>query len=239
MSRSSVTTQTAGNAAGDALRKWFRSHPLADLADLRRLLGASTSTVFRVLARAGYLSSFSHAGRYYTLADRPQFDEHGLWFCGEVRFSKHGTLRATVIVLVCGSPAGLTHGELEQLVGLRVHDTLRDLVQARLLGREQAQSVFVYVAPDRRRATAQLQERRRRLAAAVESMPVAEGKLEAPQIIDVLVEVIRAPRADARAIAARLRAAGRSVSEEDVAAVFVRYALGKKTASSRSGRSRR
>jgi hypothetical protein len=223
------------------LDRIFRRRKVAQLADLRRALKVrSRTTVFFALKKAGYCTSYSHTGRYYTLRRIPQFDEHGLWFCGEVRFSKHGTLRATVIVLVCESPAGRTHEELEELVGLRVHDTLRDLVQARLLGREQVQSVYVYVAPDRRRAKVQIEERRRRLPASpAESTPVAAGRLEAPQIIEVLVEVVRAPEADAPAIAARLRAAGRAVSEEDVAAIFAQYALGKKTARSRSRRSRR
>jgi hypothetical protein len=223
------------------LERLFRRRKVARLVDLRRALGVrSRTTVFFALKEAGYCTSYSHTGRYYTLRRIPQFDEHGLWFCGEVRFSKHGTLRATVIVLVCESPAGRTHEELEELVGLRVHDTLRDLVLAGLLGREQVQSVYVYVAPDRRRAKVQLKERRRRLpASSAESTRVAAETLDGPRIVEVLVEVIRAPQADARAIAARLRAAGRSMSEEDVAAVFARYALGKKTASSRSGRSRR
>lgn len=223
------------------LEKVFRRKKVARLADLRRALGVrSRTTVFFALKKAGYCTSYSHAGRYYTLRRIPQFDEHGLWLCGEIHFSKHGTLRATVIVLVCESPAGWTHEELEQLVGLRVHDTLRDLVQARLLGREQVQSVYVYVAPDRRRAAAQLEERRRRQAGPPgESTPVAAGTLEASQLIEVLVEVIHAPHADAPAIAARLRAAGRTVRDGDVAAVFAQYALGKKTAPSRSRRSRR
>jgi hypothetical protein len=42
--------------------------------------GRSRRSLFRDLASLGYLTSFTHAGRYYTLADIPQFDERGLWF---------------------------------------------------------------------------------------------------------------------------------------------------------------
>jgi hypothetical protein len=47
------------------------------------------------------------------------------------------------------------------------------------------------------------------------------------------------PGDDARTIAARLRAGGLGVRDEQVAAVFAQYALEKTTAHSRSPRSRR
>ena len=30
--------------------------------------------------RIGYRTNYTHVGRYYTLADIPVFDDHGLWF---------------------------------------------------------------------------------------------------------------------------------------------------------------
>jgi hypothetical protein len=224
------------------LDKLFERREVAQLSDLRRALGVrSRTTVFFALKAAGYYASYSHAGRYYTLRRVPEFDAQGLWFRGQVRFSKHGTLRATLLVLVCESPAGRTHAEIEQIVGLRVHDTLRSLVEAEALGREEVESVYVYLAPEPERAAAQLAQRRRMLAAAppAEEGPMAQPALDAARIIEILVAVVRAPKADARAIAARLRAAGSPVSDQEVEAVFARYGLEKKTARPRSRRSRR
>ena len=219
----------------------FRRRPVVQLKQLQRALRTSTRTVFRILDRLGYLSSYSHAGAYYTLRQIPTFDTHGLWFHGEVRFSRHGTLRATMVVLVCGAPAGHTHEELEAVLGLRVHDTLRSLVEARALGRERVAAVYVYLHPNADRAAAQLE--RRRLAqrppapAPVQEAPPAA--LDLPRLVEVLVAVIRAPRDDAATIATRLRAGGLAVTDEQVEAVFAQYALGKKTARSRSPRSPR
>lgn len=223
------------------LERLFERRRVARLAELRKALGVrSRTTVFFALKRAGYLTSYSHAGQYYTLRHIPTFDVHGLWFLGDVRFSKHGTLRATVVVLVCEAPAGRTHEELAVILGLRVHDTLRSLVEAHALGREPVQSVYVYLDPDPERAAAQLEARRRtRPGPTPEPTQSAWPALEAPRVIEVLVAVIHAPKEDARAIAARLRAGGVQVSAEQVDAVFAHYALEKKTARSRSPRSRR
>jgi len=92
---------------------------------IQRVLGTtSRTTVFRVLSEAGYLTSYSYAGRYYTLKEIPQFDTQGLWSYGEALFSKYGTLRATIVRFVQDAAAGQTHGELRERLRLRVHDTL-------------------------------------------------------------------------------------------------------------------
>ena len=52
-------------------------------------------SVFRRLRELGYLSSYTHNGRYYTLAGVPDFDENGLWFHRGIGFSQVGTLKET------------------------------------------------------------------------------------------------------------------------------------------------
>src|SRR5256886_16316853 len=102
------------------LHKLFRTRPVALLSDLRKALQTpSRTTVFRVLSAAGYLTSYSHAGRYYTLKRIPKFDSYGIWLYRDIGFSLHGTLRATVIHIVEKSPAGQTHGELQDMLQLQ------------------------------------------------------------------------------------------------------------------------
>ena len=212
------------------------------------MLGSSGRTVLRALHRTGYVTSYSHAGKYYTLEGIPTFNERGLWFHGATRFSKHGTLRKTVVVLVTEAPAGYTHEELAIILGLRVHDTLRSLVEDNQIGRVRVDVVYVYVAADPAIASAQLSRRETPVPTAVpaiepQTTAVDAGpspELDLARVVDVLLAVIHAPKDDARTVAARLRASGVVVADEQVAAVFVRYGLpGKKTAHSRSRRSRR
>ena len=61
--------------ARGALRRLFQRQRTAELKDLFAVLETrSRMTVFRRLSTVGYLSSYSHAGRYYTLADVPEFN---------------------------------------------------------------------------------------------------------------------------------------------------------------------
>lgn len=224
-------------AHADVLRARFQRRPIADLPDLERLLCVSGRTVFRALQALGYHTSFSHAGRYYTLEGVPAFDAHGLWFYEDVGFSKAGTLRATIKRLVQDAPAGYTHEELAPLLRLRVHDTLLDLIEAGLIARESLDDRYVYVDRAKRRARVQLAERaaRRPAPPSAPSPPT----VDAARVIDVLLAVIRAPDAGVERLARGLRERGLTVSDAQVAEVFARYDLGKKTARSPSTRSRR
>jgi hypothetical protein len=216
-----------------ALQKLFRTRPVARLNDLRQALKRqSRTTILHALRAVGYLTSYSHAGRYYTLERIPQFDPKGLWRYRQIGFSSQGTLRATLIQLVETSPAGQTHTELQDLLHLRVHDTLRLLVRARELKRKPFQDTYVYLSTKPRRASQQWAQRQ-------QLAPVpAPGELHPSRIIAVLVDVLHHPNDDARAVSRRLRTWGHPVTPEQVEAVWAHYDL-KKTPRSRSPRSRR
>ena len=215
-----------------ALEKLYQTRRVALLDDLREALHTqSRTTIFRVLSAVGYLTSYSHAGRYYTLKRIPKFDSHGIWLHRDIGFSLRGTLRATVIHIVEKSPAGQTHGELQDVLQLRVHDTLRLLIQDHALTRKQFQDAYLYLSSKPKQASAQWAQRQQLAAAAF------PAELEPARVVDVLVDVVRHPSDDAGAVSRRLRALGQPVTTAQVEAVLTRYDL-KKTARSSSRRSR-
>lgn len=211
------------------LNELFRRKRAALLDDLRETLGtASRTTIFRILKTVGYFTSYSHAGRFYTLRGIPEFDRLGLWSWRGIGFSSHGTLRATLVFLIDQSEAGKTHEEFQSLLGLRVHDTLRSLAQEGTVTRERFEHVYIYLSSDTKKAATQVAARRK-LHALRPAAPVPTDPL---LVIDVLVEAIRHPREDAAGIARRLRAGGRIVTPKQVEDVFHAYSV-KKTARSR------
>jgi hypothetical protein len=217
-----------------SLNQLFRRKRAALLDDLRAALGtASRTTIFRILKAVGYFTSYSHAGRFYTLRHIPKFDRLGLWSWRGIGFSSHGTLRSTAAFLIEQSEAGQTHEELQDKLGLRVYDTLRSLVQGGIITRERFEDIYVYLSADPKKADAQISARRKLHVSA----PAAVVPPDPLLVIDVLVEVIHHPREDAAAIAARLRATGRIVTQKQVEEVFHSYAV-KKTARLRWPRSR-
>ena len=226
--------------AQSPLARLFGRQSVADLDALRIALGTtSRTTVFRALSAVGYRSSYSHAGRYYTLEGLPRFDEDGLWAHGGVLFSRDRTLRQTVLRMVETSSAGHTHPELQARLRLRVHDTLLDLVEEQQVGRVRLHRLFLYVSPDPGRATRQVANRTQ--AGPDAALPRRDKDLDPAAVIEVLAEVIHGTvlRLDAAEVAARLVTRGVIVTVAQVERVFLRHGVGKKTAPSRSPRSPR
>ena len=225
--------------AAQALQRLFRRRHVAGLDELYEALGTrSRMSVFRRLTEVGYRSSYTHAGRYYTLREIPRFDEDGLWFDGELGFSQAGTLKETIARHVPVAEAGCTPAELEQLLRVRVYNPLLDLVREGRIGRGQFAGQNLYLSAEARRSAAQLARRQELERVAAETRPLS------PTVtIEVLVEALQLSRVqlDPAMIAARLAARIIEVTLEQVRQTCDSHGLlvGKKTAGRASRRSRR
>ena len=120
----------------------------------------SRGTVFRKLRELDALSSYSHCGQYYTLRASARFDAHGLWAHGEIRFSAHGTLLATVAALTASAPRGWRASELDELVGVNARGALHKLVRAEALACVRVDGRSLYCATDPARQRRQIAARR-------------------------------------------------------------------------------
>lgn len=213
------------------LARLFRRSPIVDLATLEHALDTtSRTTVYRALSALGYRTSSSHAGRFYTLEEIPDFDDDGLWRHGGVLFSKYGTLRETIVQLVSRARAGRTHAELRDHLRLRVQDTLRDLTEDRKIDRVRIERLFVYVSIEQAVARAQIAQRQ------VTREPATARALGPAVVMEVLLELIHGAGAwmAPRVVSKRLEARGLSVSAEQVEGVYLEHGIVKKGRNSRS-----
>jgi hypothetical protein len=211
-----------GQKTAAQLVELLRCERVLDMPALRSAFpGRSQRGIMRDLAAVGYRTSCNLHGRFYALADVPEFNEDGLWRHRQVLFSRQGTLKATVRHLVEAADDGRTHGELQERLRLRVHDTLLDLVQKGEIAREALDQLFLYISADLQIGNAQLRRRRAQ-------MTPAPPPLDASTVIAVLVTVIRREARRPEDAVAHLRAEGRPVTLEQVREVFERYELGKK-----------
>jgi hypothetical protein len=216
---------------GDRLWKLLRQRRVVALSELFEALGTrSRMTVFRRLREVDYRTSFTHRGQYDTLAGLPEFDQWGLWFHGDIGFSRSGTLKETAAVQVEQAPDGRTHGELSHLLRVRVHNPLLELVHEGRIGRERYRGQQLYVSADADRAAEQVRQRLAgdRVVARIGREPTIEESIE------ILGQALRgaaeipSPLEVVRGLAAR----GVSVEADHVHCVYEAHGLapGKKTA---------
>ena len=133
----------------DAVQSFLQSRKIATLEELKKALGSSsTMTVFRRLKPLGYQTSYSHRGKYYTLAGTPRFDQQRLWDYDGVWFSQHGNLLLTSKWFVDAAEAGLTATELQHMLHVEVKEPLLQLYRQKRIERKKIEDLYVYLARD-------------------------------------------------------------------------------------------
>jgi hypothetical protein len=149
----------------ETLDTLLRKKKIATMAELMTALGTDARrTVFRKLNALNYRTSYSHRGRYYALDRVAGFDALGLWSCGDVWFSIHGTLLSTAAALVETADNGYFIEELDNVLHVGTKDALRKLVGDARLMRTRLGGQFLYCAADAGRRRQQLLSRRVQLA---------------------------------------------------------------------------
>jgi hypothetical protein len=175
----------------EQLKKLFAQKACWTMDELRRSLGYAAISIRRFLKRIGYFSSFTHNSKWYTLSDIPAFNNNGLWFCGQVGFSKHGNLKQTLLYFINHSSQGLSAKELEEKLSIPCHAVLNHLYKHNKTDRFKGKREFVYLSTDpvknRRQMTSLLQH--------IEQSRQPEKGLSAQAAVYVLAEYIKNPQA--------------------------------------------
>jgi hypothetical protein len=132
-----------------SLSRFLERNGIATFDELKSVMGSPTrATVFRKLAELGYLSSYSHRGKYYTIRSIARFSPEGLWSFETVWFSQYGNLLDTAQALVDQSEAGTSAMELKAIVHVKTQHALRDLADRGRLQREKIGPQYIYLAAD-------------------------------------------------------------------------------------------
>jgi len=127
------------------LSSYLNQNKIGTMNQLKTVLKTnSRMTVFRKLSKTGYVSSCSHSGKYYAFKKTARFNKLGIWRHDSVLFSKHGTLKNTLKVLIENSFEGFTAAELNKLLKVKVEDSLYILVKEKAVCRKKISGVFVY-----------------------------------------------------------------------------------------------
>jgi hypothetical protein len=163
----------------------FTEEPCWMIEPLALKLDYSIPSVRRFLKEAGYYSSFTHNGAWYTLHSIPDFGTDGLWFFGDIGFSSVSRLTNTLIELISRSPAGLTAEELGLKLHCRCHAILVQLCRLGKLERQKQGRSYIYLASDSQIAVSQ------RRALTMKSLP--PDQIPAEIAVMVLVEFIKSP----------------------------------------------
>jgi hypothetical protein len=208
----------------------LRELVVATIDVLCNKLSKSRMTVLRALKSYGYFSSFNFNSSYFTLKDTPDFDKDGLWFHGQIGFSRYGSLTQSIKAIVEHSEKGLTVVELQKLLGTKVHNQLSLLCRKRMLTRFYLGRNCVYTSVEAKLQASQEAQRKGQIKKpeAIIRIQVPPG-LDVLTVIQLLIEMIHKPDATAASLSQKLQRRGFVITAEQVRGVIEFYALEKKT----------
>lgn len=200
----------------------FAQTPCWMIQPLAAKMHYSIPSVRRFLAEAGYYSSFTHNGGWYTLRSIPRFGRNGLWFYRDIGFSRAGTLTKTLIALITGSPAGMSAEMLGETLRCRCHGVLVNLWRKGKIERQKIDRCQVYFAADPYKAANQRQ--------VLDAQNLPEVRFSAEIAVLVLAEFIRSPDASFEQLAEKIsRSKNVIVNAKQIEQLFDQHSL-KKTA---------
>lgn len=129
----------------ESIVTYLKNKKLVTMEDIKLRLGTKCRmTVFRRLSKLGYISSYSHSGRYYSLKRIARYNKYGIWSYDSVLFSKHGTLKKALESLIDNSSKGYTASELNTILKVKVEDSLLELVKNKIVIRKKISGVYTY-----------------------------------------------------------------------------------------------
>ncbi|MBY0281992.1 MAG: hypothetical protein K2W94_07550 [Alphaproteobacteria bacterium] len=207
----------------DNLKNAFLKKSVLEIHDVINLVNAtSRMTAYRYLKKLDYLSSYTHARQFYTLKNIPEFDRDGLWYFGDIGFSKHGTLMETIVHLINHSKNGKTSSDLKKQQHVYVQNALLSLVKDKKISREQQDGVYVYFSTDSETSRKQMEKRNEK---------GCRKQLPEWIVAEILIEIIRSLTGipDIDEVATRLSKRGSLITRAQVEQVFEEHDLEKKT----------
>lgn len=188
---------------------------------LSRLLQSSVITARRYLKSWRAYTSYNQKGLYHTLPSIPDFNENGLWVYNSARFTRHGTLRNTIVYLLRHSKAGMSSDEIGKTVGLDPSSFMHHFRDIPGVKREKLGGRFIYFLDDLEIGTKQKEERLSRLFSL--ETPVSDA-----DAVTLLVQFIKHPGASVEELAAMLAGEGKRVKPMVVKEFLERHDLLKK-----------
>jgi hypothetical protein len=210
--------------SSEAITELLASTDVVQVKDIQTALDhASRATAFRYLKHVPYQRSYNYNGRYYTRKDSARYDRHGLFSCGDIHFSRDGSVSKTLKRLVCESISGLAARELQALLQVRVQVFLLDAVRHNAVTREKIGGLYIYAHTDSAIREKQLQQRREQVEASESAL--ANDLLTDAVIIAVLLTLLHHPEAKAADVVRYLQGHSPPISMLQVNAVFARYDL--------------
>jgi len=124
----------------------FHDHKVLTISELAHHLDCAEITARRQLHALGYVSSYTHNSRYYSIKSVVKFNHHGIWCYNNICFSKFSTLKRTITHLIDNSTAGMTVSQISHILTIKCYAPLNLFYKNGYFNRIKPDKQFIYLS---------------------------------------------------------------------------------------------
>ena len=193
--------------------------------EITRELQCSRSALYAKLKGIPQNTSCNKNGKYHVLQTMVQYDQNGLWYSGEVVFSKWGTLEDTIQHLLDSSEAGLSSLDLGSILNTKIVPQLVALQKVQRIFKVRYGRHHVYYSSIPTIQKSQMEKR----SDLVGSPKKVIRTMSKDKIIRTLTVIIKYHAVSFDETLAILSANGANVTDKELTWLFTKYGLKKKS----------
>ena len=194
-----------------AVEDLFHIHNVLTISELAQHLDCAEITARRQLHLVGYVSSYTHNSRYYSIKSIVKFDQHGLWCYNNICFSKYGTLKRTITHLIDNSTAGMTVSQISHILRIKYYAPLNLFYKNGCFNRIKHDKQFIYLSKQENIYQQQLNYYKQ------------AGDLKPQTAIQLLIEYINNPNATCGQLSQALGRKNFKVTTEAIHSFFEQH----------------
>ena len=131
----------------ETIERIIRKYKIQSFVTILSKMDCSSITLRRDIKAIGGTTSYTHRGKYITLADIPVFNENGIWFYKKVGFTKFKN-SLDLIVNVINTKEGITKENIEEILKIKISKQIQILLKQNRLHRVKLGAKYFYLSEE-------------------------------------------------------------------------------------------
>lgn len=131
----------------ETIERIIRKYKIQSFVTILSKMDCSSITLRRDIKAIGGTTSYTHRGKYITLADIPVFNENGIWFYKKVGFTKFKN-SLDLIVSIINTKEGITKENIEEILTIKISKQIQILLKQNRLHRVKLGAKYFYLSEE-------------------------------------------------------------------------------------------
>ncbi len=217
----------------ETIKRIIRENQIQSFETILGKVDCSSITLRRDIKAIAGITSYTHRGKYITLADIPVFNENGIWFYKTVGFTKFKNSLDLIVSIINNVKEGIAKEEIEDILRIKISKQIQILLSQNRLHRVKLGAKYCYLSEE----LAKNKERQMQLLD-IDIEDYYDKKVKVTDLIAVLKAVLTEYKIDMNNLKKLIKKYSLDVPIKKVEQLILKYDLSLKKSLSSSERSK-